>query len=46
MGSSTGTAEVSCRFHDLRHTACARMLESGAALEKLEAAIEGTLPTA
>jgi integrase-like protein len=30
--AAKGPANVSCRFHDLRHTACTRMLESGTPL--------------
>jgi integrase len=35
---------VSCRFHDLRHTACTRMLESGAPLSVV-ATIMGWSPS-
>ncbi len=37
-------AGVSCRFHDLRHTACTRMLESGTPLSVV-AAIMGWSPS-
>ena len=30
--SAKSAANVSCRFHDLRHTACTRLLEHGASL--------------
>ena len=30
--SAKETADVKCRFHDLRHTACTRLLERGASL--------------
>jgi len=37
-------ADVSCRFHDLRHTACTRMLERGASLP-IVASIMGWSPS-
>jgi integrase len=37
-------ANVSCRFHDLRHTACTRMLERGASLP-IVASIMGWSPS-
>jgi integrase len=37
-------AQVSCRFHDLRHTACTRMLESGTPLSVV-AAVMGWSPS-
>jgi integrase len=37
-------AEVECRFHDLRHTACARLLERGASLPVV-ASIMGWSPS-
>ncbi|MGH9403912.1 MAG: tyrosine-type recombinase/integrase [Terriglobia bacterium] len=37
-------AELSCRFHDLRHTACTRMLESGTPLSVV-ATIMGWSPS-
>lgn len=30
--SARAEASIRCRFHDLRHTACTRMLERGASL--------------
>jgi len=42
--SAKAKADVSCRFHDLRHTACTRLLERGASLP-IVASIMGWSPS-
>ena len=44
-GPETDSAGVSCRFHDLRHTGCTRMLEAGVPLSVV-ATIMGWSPSA
>jgi integrase len=42
--AAKAAAEVECRFHDLRHTACTRLLERGASLP-IVASIMGWSPS-